>query len=213
MKRFLIVEDHPLFREGLANLLRHRLQDCETVAVATAEEGLAKAAEHPVPDAIVLDLNLPGMDGLSALTCFAQRFPQIPVVVISGDDSTETAQRAVQAGARAFIPKSLTGASIVQAVEQGLTGRLTLRHATGLPGEADGHSPGLSEEGLSLRQLEVLALICEGKSNKHIARELNIAERTVKAHVTAIFGALGVINRTQAAMVAERLGLVNRAPH
>ena len=209
MRRVLIVEDHPLFREGLVQLLQRRLHNCEIVAVGSAEEGLARAAEPPAPDVIVLDLNLPGMDGLSALARFAESFHQIPVVVISGDDSSETVQRAVEAGARAFIPKSLPGASIVQAIEHGLSGRAEVLDGTRLSAVAPTESAGLPD-GLSLRQMEVLALICEGKSNKQIARELGIVERTVKSHVTAIFGALSVINRTQAAMVAERLGLVSR---
>jgi two-component system, NarL family, nitrate/nitrite response regulator NarL len=211
MKRVLIVEDHPLFREGLVQLLQHRLQNCEIIAVGTAEQGLERLAQAPKPDAIVLDLNLPGMDGLSALSRFADRFHDIPVIVISGDDNGETVQRAIQAGARAFIPKSLPGASIVQAIEQGLTGYVQMQDATHLFSHVEPPDANALPEGLSLRQMEVLALICEGKSNKQIARELGIVERTVKSHVTAIFGALGVINRTQAAMVAERLGLIHRS--
>ncbi len=211
MKRVLIVEDHPLFREGLMQLLQMRLHDCQFVAVASAEDGLAEAAKRPAPDAIVLDLNLPGMDGVSALARFSAEFSQIPVVVISGDDSPETVERAVAQGARAFIPKSLPGAGIVQGIEHALTGRAGAFDGTHLVSEsASSESSGLPD-GLSLRQMEVLALICEGKSNKQIARELGIVERTVKSHVTAIFGALSVINRTQAAMVAERLGLITRA--
>jgi DNA-binding NarL/FixJ family response regulator len=210
MRRVLIVEDHPLFREGLIQLLHYRLHDCQIVATATAEEALIKAGESPTPDVIVLDLNLPGMDGVSALAHFAQRFPMIPVVVISGDDNSETVERVVSAGARAFIPKSLPGASIVQGIEHALAGRKEVLDGTRLVVENNTNPPGLFPDGLSLRQMEVLALICEGKSNKEIARELGIVERTVKSHVTAIFGALSVINRTQAAMVAERLGLINR---
>ena len=130
MKHVLIVEDHPLFREGLVQLLQHRLQNCEIVAVGTAEQGLERLAQTPRPDAIVLDLNLPGMDGLSALACFADRFQDVPVIVISGDDNNDTVERAMQAGARAFIPKSLPGASIVQAIEQGLTGYVQAQDAT-----------------------------------------------------------------------------------
>jgi len=211
MKRVLIVEDHPLFREGLMQLLQLRLRDCHFVAVASAEEGLAEAAKLPTPDAIVLDLNLPGMDGLSALAKFNEGFRHIPVVVISGDDSPETVERAVAAGARAFIPKSLPGAGIVQGIEHALNGRVGTFDGTRFVSEAPPSEGGALPDGLSLRQMEVLALICEGKSNKQIARELGIVERTVKSHVTAIFGALSVINRTQAAMVAERLGLVTRA--
>jgi DNA-binding NarL/FixJ family response regulator len=212
MKRVLIVEDHPLFREGLMQLLQLRLRDCHFVAVASAEEGLAEAAKLPTPDAIVLDLNLPGMDGLSALAKFNEGFRHIPVVVISGDDSPETVERAVSAGARAFIPKSLPGAGIVQGIEHALNGRAGAFDGTHLVSESSSSEGGALPDGLSLRQMEVLALICEGKSNKQIARELGIVERTVKSHVTAIFGALSVINRTQAAMVAERLGLITRAP-
>jgi two-component system, NarL family, nitrate/nitrite response regulator NarL len=211
MKRVLIVEDHPLFREGLVQLLNLRLRDCQFIAVASAEEGLAEAAKPPAPDAIVLDLNLPGMDGLSALARFNESFRHIPVVVISGDDSPETVERAVAAGARAFIPKSLPGAGIVQGIEHALNGRVGTFDGTHFVSEAPPSEGGALPDGLSLRQMEVLALICEGKSNKQIARELGIVERTVKSHVTAIFGALSVINRTQAAMVAERLGLVTRA--
>jgi DNA-binding NarL/FixJ family response regulator len=210
MKRVLIVEDHPLFREGLMQLLQLRLHECDFLAVSSAEEGLAEAARRPPPDAIVLDLNLPGMDGLSALRRFSSEFAQIPVVVISGDDSAETAERAVAQGARAFIPKSLPGSGIVQGIEHALHGRLGAFDGRHLASQSPAPGSPLPE-GLSLRQMEVLALICEGKSNKQIARELGIVERTVKSHVTAIFGALSVINRTQAAMVAERLGLVQRA--
>ena len=211
MKRVLIVEDHPLFRDGLMQLLQIRLHDCHFVAVGSAEEGLAEAAKLPPPDAIVLDLNLPGMDGLSALARFSEHFSRIPVVVISGDDSPQTVERAVSQGARAFIPKSLPGAGIVEGIEHALHGRAGTFDGTHLASEGALSEGNGLPDGLSLRQMEVLALICEGKSNKQIARELGIVERTVKSHVTAIFGALSVINRTQAAMVAERLGLITRA--
>ena len=162
---------------------------------------------------MLLDLNLPGLSGIRAVKAWRTRFPAIPVVVLSAATDQQTVLAAIGAGAAGFIPKSSTN----QVMQNAL--RLVLAGGKYLPTEVLSRSGGdrvaspraLSVEalGLSSRQAEVLKLIAKGASNKVICRELGLAERTVKAHVTAVLRALKVTSRTQAAIEAAKLGLVD----
>ena len=214
--RALVVDDHPLIQEAVSDVLR-RLEPAVAIDVAgDCERGLTLAGQGTEPDLVLLDLNLPGLSGIPALKIWRTRYPGVPVVVLSAATDQQTVLAAMGAGAAGYIPKSSSNEVIENAL------RLVLGGGRYLPPEAlarsgeemparSRHAKALSIEtlGLSARQAEVLKLIAQGASNKIICRELGLAERTVKAHVTAVFRALKVTSRTQAAIEASRLGLVD----
>lgn len=199
MQRILIVDDHPLYREGLASALRAHLPDIDVLGAGSAEEGLAELNRHPEVEAVLIDLRLPGMDGIAALSIYAERFPTVSRLMVSGHEGAEVVRRAFDAGASGFIPKSLSVEAVADAVRRVLSGGVFA---------PDPASPQAPASMLTLRQLEALRLLGEGYTNKEIARELEITERTAKAHVAAIFEALGADNRTQAVLAAQRRGLL-----
>lgn len=201
MIRLLLVDDHPLYREGVVAVLRARLPDANVEWAPDAESGLRLLRERPDFDVVLLDLRLPDARGLDALARYAREFPQVARVLISGESvDARTVQGALAAGASGFIPKTLGVGEMVAAL------RCVLDGGVYAPSDAAPRAEtGL--EGLSLRQIEVLQMMLRGNANKQIAQELGIAERTVKAHLTRVFDALGVNTRVQAAMAAQRLGL------
>ena len=213
----LIVDDHPLFREGLKQVLQGLAEGTEVIAEGDAARALELAAGRADLDLVLIDLSMPGMDGFTALTRFAREVPGLPVVVVSANEDANEVRRALSLGAVGYIPKSTPPNQLLDALRLVLGGGmyvppLLLRAAQPRPA-AQAVRPGGDEESgtdqsLTERQLAVLALLSQGKSNKLIARELDLAEKTVKAHVTAVFRVLGVVNRTQAALEARRLGLV-----
>jgi len=211
--RALVIDDHPLIQEAVANVLRRLEPEVAIDPAGDCERGLALAGQGAEPDLVLLDLNLPGLSGIRAVKAWRTQFPAIPVVVLSAATDQQTVLAAIGAGAAGFIPKSSTN----QVMQSAL--RLVLAGGKYLPTEVLSRSGGdpvaspraLSVEalGLSARQAEVLKLIAKGASNKVICRELGLAERTVKAHVTAVLRALKVTSRTQAAIEAAKLGLVD----
>lgn len=218
--RVVVVDDHPLIQEAVSNVLR-RLDARVDIAVAgDCESGIEFASRAPEPDLVLLDLNLPGLSGIPALKIWRQRFPGIPVIVLSATSDQQTVLAALGAGAAGFIPKSssnevmLNAVRLVQAGGKYLPSEVLSR--SGVAGTAPRTlevAPSLDTLGLTARQMDVLRLIASGAPNKVICRELGLAERTVKAHITAVFRALEVSSRTQAAMAAARLGMAGSPPH
>lgn len=200
MTRILIVDDHPLYREGMVSALRANLAGVEVEGAGSAEEGLACLERAADIDVVLIDLRLPGMDGFGAQAVYAQRFPTVSRVVVSGLDDPQLVRRAFQAGASGFIPKSMSVTEVAEAIQYVLTGQVFV------PGSGHATPADEGEPSLTLRQLEVLRLLGTGHTNKEIARALEITERTAKAHVAAIFQALGAENRTQAVLAAQRQG-------
>ena len=205
--RLLIVDDHPVYRAGLRAALAHHLVGVQILEAGSAEEALQRLDSGEDIDLALIDQRLPGMDGLHALDALAARHPTVARVLISGAEEPALAQVARRHGASGFIDKTTSVASMVRAIEVICAGGQWfgsgLAGAVGLAPADDAASQ------LTVRQIEVLQLLARGMSNKEVMRELAIAERTVKAHVTAIFAALGVSNRTQAVLAASRLGLVS----
>jgi len=213
MFSLLVVEDHALVREGLVRTLSQlepgiaifEACDCDT-ATAFLEQGLNL-------DLILLDLCLPGLDGLSCLTSFRKQYPQVPVVILSAYDDPQTINRAMKCGAAGFVPKAYSSERLMMAVRQVLAGEIFVPELFG--GEPASASPlfplgGENEPadfGLTARQAEVLGLMARGKSNRDIAGVLGLSEGTVKIHLTAIFKALGVASRTQAMVVITQHGI------
>jgi len=215
----MIVDDHPLYREGVTSALSHLLPGTQVIAAPHVAQGLALMQAHPDLDLVLIDLNLPGIDGFEALTQFGQLHPGVARVLISGQHVDEAlVTRAMQMGASGFIPKTLAVTDMIDAINKVLDGDLYMPDLSGNRDDASGApgtvpsttQPQLQDivSALSIRQLEVLSLVGLGRSNKEIARELDIAERTVKAHATRIFEVLGATNRTQAVLTAQKLGLL-----
>jgi len=205
----LIVDDHALFREGLRFLLRKLDDELIIDEAESCEQGVKFAAEQTY-DLILLDLKLPDHPGFTALERLRETRPDIPVVVLSGEDAPRTVRAAIDAGAMGFIPKSSSSELLVNAL------RLVLGKGVYLPprilGPDTDHGSGspVDPDTLSLltsRQMEILRGVIQGKPNKVIARDLDIAESTIKAHLSAVLRLLGASNRTEAVFVAARLGL------
>jgi DNA-binding NarL/FixJ family response regulator len=214
--KVLVIDDHPLVQEGVAAALESLGHDVNVVAASDSDQGLAAAAAHPDIDLVLLDLALPGMGGLGLIGALHQRFPSLPVVVLSALEDPENVRNAIGAGAMGFVPKSAQTRVLIEVLQQVLEGNVSvpdsLASAAPPSGSAPGGSAGAGGEPdvalLTIRQLEVLSRLCQGKTNKQIATELGLSEKTVKAHVTAIFKVLGVVNRTQAVLVARRIGMI-----
>jgi DNA-binding NarL/FixJ family response regulator len=220
--KILVVDDHPLILEALQHVLRQLDADVECFEAQSAEAGRKLLASHQDAGLLLLDLNLPGVQGMELLAELREAYPTVPVVVISGSDRREDILQAIDTGAMGFIPKRSTNVVMLQAL------RLVLSGGVYLPMEAFSQRNAVNETpppatapirrvasnttsardlGLTGRQAQVLALILQGKPNKLICRELGLAEGTVKIHVAAILRALNVSTRTQAVIEASRLGL------
>lgn len=208
--KILIADDHSLIREGICGQLRGLSGETVIVQARDWTEALAAAAAHPDLGLALVDLHMPGEEGLAALAQLLRANPGLPVVVLSASENVEDMRAALRLGAMGYVSKSETAAVMLAAVRLVLDGGMyvppALANLSADVHAAPGPAPILTE-----RQLEVLRLIVEGKSNKEIARTLHLAHATVKVHLAAIFRALEVENRTQAAIAAERLGL-HRAP-
>jgi DNA-binding NarL/FixJ family response regulator len=211
--KLLIIDDHPVVRDGLAALLRQLGPEVTVLLAEGVSQGLGLADVHPDLDVVILDLMMPGSDGFGALHEFGRLQPQLPVVVLSSSEDPRDVRRALASGALGYIPKSAPPRTILAAVQFVLAGNvfvptLMAQDTASTRDQAADH--GFPKSGVSLtsRQIDVLRLLCEGRSNKEIARTLGVSQKTVKVHVTAIFKALNVANRVQAAAVADKAGLI-----
>jgi DNA-binding NarL/FixJ family response regulator len=215
--KILVVDDHPLIREAMRAVLQQLDPDNEVLEAGDCEEALAIAGREPELALVLLDIRLPGISGLDGLEVLRERHPSVPVVVLSASEDRNEVMRALDSGAMGFIPKSQSSRVMVGAL------RLVLAGGVYLPAEVmsqSGAAPAMRQGasvydakaqaagiGLTPRQSEVLSLLVQGKPNKVICRDLNLAEGTVKIHVAAILKALNVTNRTQAVVAVSRLGL------
>ena len=201
--RVLIADDHPLYCDALRAVVPQACPGADIGEAASQEEVLAAVAGGRGVDLVLLDLNLPGATGLSCLHALRRIAPTTPIVVVSAVGDPKVMQDAIMSGASAFIPKSAPSQVLINALRVIIAGGTymptgivaALRNADSTSGRCD----------LTLRQRRVLELLSTGLSNKRIARELDISEITVKAHVSAIFRKLGVTNRTQAGLEARRV--------
>ena len=211
----LIVDDHPVVRQGLRVLLE--VHDGIEVAgeAADGEAALALAAALD-PDVILLDLKLPGLDGVAVLTELRARGVGSRVLVLTSSNDPAQVSRAVRAGASGFLYKDVDPDALIRAIRAVNDGNLLLaRDAAGtlLPGAAlgpgdawppGGHGPRGGLGALTRREREVLDELARGRSNREIARQLHVSEKTVKTHVSSVLAKLGVQDRTQAALYAVR---------
>lgn len=218
--RMLLIDDHSLFRNGLKFLLSDLDAQLEFVE-ADGVHGIAPGGETSPIDLALLDLHLPGASGIDALAALRELLPDTTVVIVTGDEDPMLIRDCIDAGAAGFIPKSSTPQVLISALRLVLAGGTYLPpHVLGgavptaLPNgrPSNGNGNGAREaatpaDRLTGRQFDVLMLAIRGKSNKVIARELDLSEGTVKQHLSAAFRTLGVNNRTEAVFAAAELGL------
>ena len=209
MSTILIADDHPLFREALRGAVQRILPDaslCEADSV-DALYGLVEA--NPDADLLLMDLNMPGAHGFSALVHLRALHPQLPVVVVSAREEPAVMRRALDHGALGFSPKSADSETIGIAVGQVLDGeRWAPAAAASAPAmDRDEEAVARRLRELTPQQFRVLQMLGEGRLNKQIAWDLGVSEATIKAHVTAVLRKLGVNNRTQAVLMAGRLAV------
>jgi DNA-binding NarL/FixJ family response regulator len=210
--RVLTADDHGLFRDGLRLVLDQLEEGIEILEAGSLPAALDAAQGLNDLDLALLDLNMPGMEGIAGVRRFRKMYPDVPIVVISGSDNLLDIDQAMAAGVAGFICKTSSSQVMLSAL------RLVLAGGVYLPSELLQRHPGNSaaryssagnnpEINLTGRQIEVLRLLAEGKPNKVIAAELELSEGTVKIHLNAIFRALKVRNRTEAVLAAQQLGL------
>jgi two-component system nitrate/nitrite response regulator NarL len=210
--KLLIVDDHPVLREGLAALLRQAGPDTDVLLACDAAEGLALVEQHADLDAVVLDLMMPGMDGWRAISEFGRKRPELPLIVLSSSEDPQDARKALALGALGYVPKSASQRVLLSAIRIVLNGDLYVPPLVlNEPADIADRMGGRGEPNaarLTTRQIEILTMLSKGQPNKTIATTLDLSEKTVKAHITAIFRALNVVNRTQAAAVGREAGLI-----
>ncbi|HVJ23195.1 MAG TPA: response regulator transcription factor [Burkholderiales bacterium] len=199
--RALVIDDHPLVHEIIPAVLRKALGEVAVSTEVTLEAGLARAGGAALPDLVLLDLGLPGCEGLEAVSRFRAKFPNVPLVVLSGTCDRASIIGAFDAGAIGYIPKTSKPDVMIAAL------KLVAAGGTYVPPEALEGAMERPDLDLTRRQKDVLRLILKGYNNQRIATELAISPATVKQHAHAIFTALGVSTRAEAVIAAARLGL------
>jgi len=216
MPTLLIADDHPLFRAALRGAAGEAAGDIATCEAGTLDEVLATLESRADIDLVLLDLHMPGNHGLAGLAAIRAQFPAVAVVLVSANEDPQIVRRALDHGAAGYIPKSAgldemrDAIRAVLACEQWLPSALrgAVARARSAPGDADLAARLAS---LTPQQFRVLALVAQGLLNKQIADRLDVQERTVKAHLSAIFEKLGARNRTQASVILRELEITDPA--
>lgn len=212
--KFLVVDDHALIREAMRGVLQSLRAGAVVLEAGDAQTALNTLGQQPDIDLVLLDLHLPDQHGLEVLATIAERHPAVAVVMLSGEKDQNTIRQAIDLGAQGFIPKTDTRDVLQSALALVLAGGVYIPSAAlrgapvaAQPATANAPAPTPPQlKELTDRQLQVLALLMEGKNNKLICRALDLAEPTVKNHISAILKALGVNSRTEAVIAVTRLG-------
>ena len=204
---FLIADDHPMVRDALRTALMHAFPGAATTLAGTLSEVQVALERQPETDALLLDLDMPGMDGLTGLALLRSDHPTVPVVVVSAARDSAVVRRTHDLGAAAYIDKSASLDEISTTVRAVLAGEIFAPPEASAP---DSFAQRAAQ--LTPQQWRVLALMVHGDQNKQIAHKLGVGEATVKAHVTVILRKLGVRSRTQAVIEARHLALPASPP-
>ena len=199
---FLVADDHPMVRDALASALAQAFSGASVATAASLAQVQAALEQQPETDALLLDLDMPGMDGMTGLGLLRSTYPTVPIIVVSAVRDAATVRRAYDFGASAYIDKSASLDDIAGTVRAVLDGEIFAP-----PPSEPGDSFAQRAAQLTPQQWRVLALMVQGDQNKQIAYKLGVGEATVKAHVTVILRKLGVRSRTQAVIEARGLSL------
>lgn len=223
MMNFLIVDDHQLVREGLRHTLQLAYEGCQVLEADSFMQCCDHLGRQPDLDLLLLDIGLPDRGGIESLHEIRERWPGIPVIIISAHDNPANIKKSLEAGAMGFISKSSSNQVILGAIQLALSGGIYIPSqllASNPNGSISNNTADTTAEsgstetsanlvalGITNRQADVLTLLMQGKTNKAICRELNLAPGTVKIHVSAVLRALGATNRSEAISIASRMGL------
>lgn len=212
--KILLVDDHALFREGLAELLKGLDAHLQTIEAANAKATIQQIEAHDDLDLVLLDLHMPGPSGMDLLPWLKEKLPSVPVVVLSSDETRSAVLNALDKGAAGYIPKSSSSHLMRQALRLVLVGGIYLPTAVLeddiAPPAQSSLQPRVAEYpdlGLTPRQMAVLRCLLRGMSTKLMCRELKLQEGTIKSHMKAVFNALNVHTRTEAIVAASLRGV------
>jgi DNA-binding NarL/FixJ family response regulator len=214
--RILIVDDHALVRRGMTYVVKEGFPDADVVEADGAASALEHARSGPAFDLALVDVRMPDLDGLELLRALKADSPEMPVIMLSTYDNAPYVKRALADGAAGYLLKDATPEDLAQAINVAMSGSgnvLSPRVIQNLfeeheaAGRDNGSNGRRGEYSLTQREHDILELLAEGRSNREIAQRLYLSEKTVKAHLAAIFRKLGVTNRTQAAMMAVQMGV------
>lgn len=213
--KVLLVDDHTLVRRGLAHLLSSFIDDADITEAEDADQAMA-ALQAGRQDVALVDIRLPGRDGLELLREIRAAWPELPVIILTSFDDSEYVKRALADGAAGYLLKDSTPEDLQQAINVALTGSgnvlspRAVRNLFDSAANAAQRGPTRTvppDTGLTRREMDILGYLAQGQSNREISKALFLSEKTVKAHLAAIFRKLGVTNRTKAAMAALAMGL------
>jgi DNA-binding NarL/FixJ family response regulator len=200
--RVLSVDDHPLLREGLAALINNEPDMLLVAQASSAQEAIQQFRKH-VPDVTLMDLRLPDKSGIEAMKAVRAEFPEARVIMLTTFEGDVEIQRALEAGARAYILKNMPPKELMDVIRQVHAGKKRI------PTQVAAHlAEHLSDEALTTREVEVLSQIADGNRNRDIAEKLFITEETVKVHIKHIMEKLGASDRTQAVAIGLRRGII-----
>lgn len=222
--QILVADDHKLVRDGLKPFLQELDPSAEILDASNLDEALVAAGKADRLGLVLLDLMMPGMDGLRGLEAIRAKYPDVPVVIVSGFSSRDHVVAAVQAGAAGFIPKTVSGTAMVNALRLVLSGEKYLPSSTffddpsnqmTMPPAAPTRPAGVPApfDKLSRREAEILVLLVEGRTNKEIAIVLDLQEITIKVHLRNVYRKIGAANRAQAVRIAMSSGWAPAQPN
>jgi DNA-binding NarL/FixJ family response regulator len=203
--RLLIADDHPVVRDGLKGMLAAEA-DLEVVGEAADGRELLKLAETLRPDAVLVDLRMPVVDGVTAIGRLRERWPQVGILVLTTYDTDSDIQRAVEAGATGYVLKDAPREELLRAIRATARGQSFL--SPSVAARLMGRLRGAAGETLTVREAEVLELVAKGRGNREIARSLRLSEATVKTHLIHIYAKLGAADRAHAVTLAIQKGII-----
>lgn len=214
--KVLMVDDHALFRDGMRYVLQQLADEVEVIDSGNFLDGMKQAASNPDLDLALLDLHMPGSEGVKSILAFHESNPSIPLVVVSGSDQREDIEKVMEYGAMGFISKMSSSKIMLAALRMVMDGgvylppQLLQQAMAGLDQGAvvDRRTDRSNKNGLTTRQMQTLQYLAEGLSNKEISARMNLAEGTVKIHTAAVYQALRVNSRLEAVSAARRMGFL-----
>jgi len=205
---FIVADDHPLFREALIHAIGNCVEDADIIEADSLDTLQAVVESNPEADLLLLDLNMPGVSGFSALAYIRSKHESLPTVIVSAMDDPAVIRRSIQHGASGFIPKSSPISTLEKGIRAVLDGEVWVPEGINLKDDRlDSEEAEIAAalSSLTPHQFRVLMMLGEGLLNKQIAYQLGVSEATIKAHVTAVLRKMHVNNRTQAVLAVERL--------